>query len=158
MTNKGIIDNRYIARLSVYVLIINNGRLLMLKRHNTGCDDGNYTVPSGHVELNEHIALAAIREVKEEVNIDIELNSLKNICTMQRIDLKCSGYTYIDFFYLCRSYYRTPENNEIDKCSDVRWFKLNDLPLNIVGHVDTVIQYYLNDKRRSSNELLPIFV
>jgi 8-oxo-dGTP pyrophosphatase MutT (NUDIX family) len=38
---------------------------------------GKYDLPGGYVDLNERAEIAAIREVKEEINIDIQLHDLE---------------------------------------------------------------------------------
>lgn len=37
---------------------------------------GKWNIPSGHLEDDEFITSAAVREVKEEPNLDVELMSL----------------------------------------------------------------------------------
>ena len=44
---------------------------LLMKRKNTGSNDGEYELPGGHLEANEDIFDAMIREVKEELLIKI---------------------------------------------------------------------------------------
>ena len=54
---------------TVGVFIFNpSGDLLLLKSHKW---PGKYVVPGGHVELGERIEEAVIREVKEEVGLDV---------------------------------------------------------------------------------------
>lgn len=56
----GAIIYTYIQNEIHYLLILDN--------------NGNYGFPKGHLEENETDIDAAIREIKEEVNIDIELD------------------------------------------------------------------------------------
>ena len=51
-------------------VIINEGKVLLVK-HNKG----HWDFPKGHVEEGETEEQTAIREVKEETNIDVEINS-----------------------------------------------------------------------------------
>lgn len=50
-----------------------NGKILLVQQKKSG----NYGFPKGHILPNESEIEAAIREVKEETNVDIEINSEK---------------------------------------------------------------------------------
>ena len=62
---------RHQVRVAVYLFLIDRNKLFLIKRYNTGWKDGDYTLPSGHLEPNETIQSAMIREAKEEVGITI---------------------------------------------------------------------------------------
>ena len=50
-------------------IIINENKILVVKQKS-----GFYGFPKGHIEKNETEKITAIREVKEETNIDIEID------------------------------------------------------------------------------------
>lgn len=56
---------RHKLKVAVYVLLIKDDKILLARRSKTGWQDGNYTIPSGHLDPNETIATAAIRETQE---------------------------------------------------------------------------------------------
>jgi 8-oxo-dGTP pyrophosphatase MutT (NUDIX family) len=47
------------------------GECLFIRRFNTGWSDGYYSLPAGHIEANESPLRAVIREVKEEIGLDL---------------------------------------------------------------------------------------
>ena len=54
-----------------------NEEILLALRKNTGYNDGKYELPGGHVDENEDIMHAMVREAKEELNIDLKTEDLK---------------------------------------------------------------------------------
>src|SRR5689334_5507619 len=59
---------------TVEVLIVHNGKVLLRKHDKYGI----WLSVGGHIELDEDPNQAAIREVKEEVGLDIELVSVRS--------------------------------------------------------------------------------
>ncbi len=98
-------------------IVLHRGKVLMLKKYS-----GGYCFPKGRVEPGENYEKAAVREVKEETNIDANIinyvgqiqYSYRNPCTHENIDKKVywflmhaktffiiplnkEGYAYADF-------------------------------------------------------------
>ena len=63
------------VRPAAAVAIINDDRILMLKR----VDNGKWTMPGGTLELNESLVDCAIREVREESGLVIDQSLLNDI-------------------------------------------------------------------------------
>ena len=123
-----------------YLLITDNNNLLMFERTNTGYKDGEYAIPSGHIDLGETATTAAIRETKEEVGLDIKLQNLKHVHTCHRID--SNGRTYFDFYFHTEFQNGKPVNIEPQKHGPPQWFDLQNLPLNTMDYMLEVINYW----------------
>ena len=107
---------RYKSPIAVYIILRDyNKRILLMRRKNTGFHDGLWSLPSGHVEKNESIQTAIIREAKEEINIRIIKKNLKLKYIIHR---KSTIDTYIDCFFECNIWKNNVKNNEPQKCSD----------------------------------------
>ena len=114
-----------------HVLFIRNGETLLLRRYQTGWQDGNYSVVAGHVEAQETIAEAAIREAHEEAGVTIDPDDLELVHVVHRL----SDSERLSFFFLARTWQGEPFNAEPEKCDDMIWVNIDALPPNMVGYV-----------------------
>lgn len=111
---------------AVFVVLKNEkGEVLLQHRTNTGYMDGHYDASaSGHVEPDESIFDAAIRESEEELGIRIETADLELILTSQMN----ADRPYLNYVFSCNKWEGEPQIMEQQKCDDLSWFSLNDLP------------------------------
>ena len=130
---------RFKMPVSVQVIIFNkNEEVLLLKRKSTGFSDGLYGFIGGHVEKNEQVIDAAIREVKEEIGIDIKKENLLFKSVMNR---KVNENTeYIDFVFIAKEWQGNIINMEPEKCSELTWYQINNLPQNIIDFEKYLIE------------------
>jgi len=123
-------------KVAVYILLIKENKILLGRRFNTGWQDGNYGLPSGHLEENETMIHGLLRETKEETGVDVKSEDAKFVHVMHRKSI------YVDFFFIAKHWIGEPKVMEKDKCDDMQWFPLNDLPKNIVPSVKFAIENY----------------
>jgi 8-oxo-dGTP diphosphatase len=135
--------------VAVYLLLLREERVLMLRRHNTGYEDGNYSVIAGHVEQDERVTYALVREAAEEVGIRIETSALQFVHVMQRQGV--DGLVYVDFFFRAEHWEGQVQNGEPAKCDDLQWFPLAALPTNTIPYVREVLGM-LHNRRRGFSE------
>ena len=127
--------DRFLLRVAVYVALIKGNEILLARRCNTDFYDGFYNLPSGHLDGGEKASIAAIREAKEEVGVIISKNDLNLVHTMHRHRIANDGeYEYIDLIFQAKKWSNKPKNCERKWCDDLSWFKLNNLPKNIVPY------------------------
>src|SRR5579872_7299163 len=69
---------------AVYIFLIRDGKIFLVRRFNTGWADGQFTVPAGHIEENETPTAAAVREAREESGVEIEEKDLRAVGFMFR--------------------------------------------------------------------------
>ncbi|HLZ55533.1 MAG TPA: NUDIX domain-containing protein [Ktedonosporobacter sp.] len=67
-------------RLHAAAVVIDNGQILLIQRE----DFKVWALPGGQIEAGESVAQAAIREVREETGIEVELTSLVASTTHSR--------------------------------------------------------------------------
>ncbi len=129
---------------AVYLILKKEGKILLLRRYNTGFEDGNYGLISGHINGGELITHAMIREAKEEAGIDILPEDLRIVHVVHR---KCSGQAFerICFFLSASEWNGKISNMEPGKCDDIRWFPINNLPPNTIDYIRRAIDYSDNN-------------
>lgn len=118
----------------------NEEYILLMKRKNTGTNDGEYELPGGHLEANEDIFDAMIRETKEELLIDLKREDLKIIHILHHYNGE-----RINFIFET-SKKATPKIGEKDKCSELKWVKLNEIPNETTDKVKLIINNIVNNK------------
>ena len=123
-----------------YVALQRNGQVLLELRQNTGYRDGHWALVAGHVEPDESVAAAAVREAYEEVGVHVEVDALTPVTTVHRtlrgggpIEQRC------DFFFTASQWIGEPEIREPHKCADLRWWSLETLPDPMAPHEHAVL-------------------
>jgi 8-oxo-dGTP diphosphatase len=124
---------------SSYLFLIEDGKILLQRRFQTGFEDGNYGVPAGHLDGGETAREGCAREIKEEIGIMIEPDELEVVHVMHR---KGERDERIDFFMTTKQYSGEITNCEPHKCDDLSWFPLDELPENMVDYVKVAIEHY----------------
>ena len=127
---------------SAYLFLLKDNQILLQRRFNTGFEDGNYGVPAGHLDGGETAREGCAREIREEIGVTIKPEYLAVVHVMHRKAVKDER---IDFFMTASVYEGEIVNNEPDKCDDLSWFPLDNLPANMVEYVKVALQNYLKD-------------
>jgi ADP-ribose pyrophosphatase YjhB (NUDIX family) len=121
------------------LLLFKEGRVLLLRRQNTGYEDGNYSVIAGHVEPNETARAGMVREAKEEAGITVRPGELRLCHVVHRKAEK----ERVSFFFQAENWQGEPSNKEPHKCSELAWFNISSLPTNMVAYVRQAIEFTL---------------
>ncbi len=113
----------------------------MLLRANTGYMDGYWAVPAGHVEKDESVLAAALREVREEVGVEIEPDDLIPVTAMHRTGGNGQAIDErVDFFFTTTRWRGEPRLMEPGKAAGLAWFALGELPDPVVPHEARVLK------------------
>lgn len=130
-------------KVSAVCVIEDNGKFLFVKRAHTGMADGFYMLPGGHVDQGEAVLHATVRELKEELGIDVKEDDLE-------FKLVEPIHTHITFFFKVKKYTGTPKNMEPEKHDEVVFLSL-DHPLihpfskKELALIDQGISFFPND-------------
>lgn len=136
-------EHRHRVIPAVFLIFTKDDQILLLKRANTGYKDGFYSLPAGHVDGNEPAVVAACREAKEEVGVDIQPEELRLVHTMHE---QAEGHERINLGFEVLHYDGELTNIEPEKCSELRRVSMYDLPEDTVDQVKLFVQKYLANK------------
>ena len=124
-----IIQNeRYKLGSFVTLLLRRGSEIFLIRRFNTGCEDGMYGCAGGGLDANESVTQAIIREAKEELGIELKKEHLKIVHVVHR--KYTAGHDWIGFFIEASEWKGEPRNMEPHKCDHCGWFDINNLPAN----------------------------
>lgn len=130
-------DDRFKLIPSVYLLLEKGGKTLLMRRCNTGFEDGKYGLFAGHAEEEEKLTEALKREIKEEAGILLNTGSVALVHIMHR---NCGDHERIDFFFTATDWQGEITNMEPDKCDHFDWFPLDNLPKNTIDYIASAIK------------------
>lgn len=122
---------------AVHLLFYRNDQVLLLKRQNTGFEDGKWSVVAGRIDGGEEVKSAAIREAKEEAGVDILTKDLEIVGVVHR---KNNSSEWIDFYLKVQEWEGNITNVEPYKCEELKWFNRNDLPENMIGYIKKAVE------------------
>lgn len=126
--------------VTVHLFFFRADQILLLRRFNTGYRDGEYSVPAGHLDGDETVIEAAIREASEEVGIQLKSDDIVFSSVMHRQE----DEERVDFFVDVKAWQSEPFNNEPDKCDELIWVDFESLPENTIPYVRRAISNHFD--------------
>ncbi len=123
---------RFRIYIASFLILTKDKKILLQRRTNTGYEDGNYSLVSGHMEGGETAVQSIIREAKEEIGITLKPNDLQVVHVLHRLS---SDREYINVFLKTDRWEGEIINAEPEKCDDLRWFLPDELPENMIRGV-----------------------
>lgn len=127
--------------IGVGALIFNEeGKLLLSLRGKKAKNEvGKWEIPGGSVEFGETIEEGIKREVKEELDVEIEVKEMLQLCDHIIPD---ENQHWVSPTYICELKSGTPQIMEPEKCEKLGWFSIEEaekLPLSIVTKQDIAV-------------------
>ncbi len=138
-------------KVGVGIMILNNnGEVLLGKRHDDAekassdlHGEGTWTMPGGKLDFHETLIEGVIREVAEEIGVDIPKKNLEVLCVQD--DMVPDNH-YVTVGFICRNFANEPKVMEPEEITEWKWYNLNNLPEKIYPPSAKMIKAYLNKK------------
>lgn len=123
--------------LAAHVFLTNpEGQVLLMRRAGSGYADGMLGLPAGHVDLGETPTACVVREVREELGVELDPETLSPGGTMFR----CSQEPRVDIFFTTSTWTGTPVIGEPHKCTEIVWATPENLPPDALDFIGTAWQ------------------
>ena len=134
-----ITDHKNLLFVASIALIDANDQILIAKRPDKKHLSGFWEFPGGKVEKGESPEYALIREVKEELNIDI---NNKCIAPLTFSEFNYKKFHLLLLLYVCRRWEGEPMSMEKN---EIKWVKANTLRQYKMPPADDSLIYSLQD-------------
>ena len=134
-----ITDHKNLVIVASIAIIDANDQILIAKRPNKKHLSGFWEFPGGKVEKGESPENALVREVKEELNIDIDN---KCIAPLTFSEFNYEKFHLLLLLYVCRRWEGEPMSMEKN---EIKWVKVNTLRQYKMPPADDSLIYSLQD-------------
>lgn len=134
-------STRFSVVPAAYVYLRRDDQVLLQRRQNTGYMDGMWVAgAAGHIELGETAADTAVREAGEELGVQLRSAALRPVTIMQRTDRTANPREQrADWFFTVTAWSGEPAAMEKNKCAEISWFSLANLPDSIPEYERVVL-------------------
>jgi 8-oxo-dGTP pyrophosphatase MutT (NUDIX family) len=126
------VERRFRCPIAVHLVLVERGRVLLLRRTNTGYADGQDSLVAGCCDGDEPATQAMIREAREEAGITLHPEDLRMATIFHR---SAPNWESIVLFFVAERYEGTITNMEPHKHDALRFVPLTDLPTTLVPYV-----------------------
>ena len=110
------------------ILTSSEDEYFLLRRANTGWEDGTFTVPAGHIEPMESPRKAGIRELYEETGVVASEKDLKFCHVLFNKSMDGTDTERVNIFFTLTQYTGIPSVAEPEKASEGGWYHKDSLP------------------------------
>jgi 8-oxo-dGTP pyrophosphatase MutT (NUDIX family) len=129
---------RLVVPVAVHLFLVRGDEVLLLRRANTGYEDGKYSVIAGHLDGGETVIAAATREAREEAGIALDPAGVRVVGVMHRR----ANDERIDFFVVAEAWAGEVANCEPHKCDELAWFPIDAPPEDTIPYVRRGLENY----------------
>ncbi|MAS23574.1 MAG: hypothetical protein CMA44_05205 [Euryarchaeota archaeon] len=126
---------RSMHRVVAKVILINSQNEIAMAKVKRGFFSGHWTLPGGFVDYAEHPVEGAVREVKEELGVSVEIDQKDIVQIAERI-FTSEGIQFLSFTYKCYIEGEVQFNPKADEIEEARWFSMQQALANAASLFD----------------------
>lgn len=126
--DKDMAHDQNLLHNEVAAFIINNkGQVLLQKRSaNKRFNPNKWALCAGHVEAHENLESAMLREIKEEIGLDVSKSDLHQLGDKEII-LEKSNSCVMYFYYVVANKKESDFTIQKEELSEAKWFSLEEI-------------------------------
>ena len=128
--------------IDVHIILRDGDKILLSQRGGPYCH-GQWHAPSGKLDPDEPLTVAAVREAHEEAGVIIDPDHLRLVHTVHHRQ-GTDASDRIGFFFEATRWQGEPVNREPDKCLRLQWFAVHDLPNDLIPYPAAGLGAYLD--------------
>lgn len=128
-----------VVRVGVGVLVVDSSGKILFGKRKSKLGENTFSLPGGHLEIGESIEECALRELKEETDLDgenPEIFSLSN-------DVYPDKH-YITIGVLVKNFKGEVKLMEKDKCEGWEWYESDKLPSPLFSPSRVMVENFLS--------------
>lgn len=118
-------EKEKIPKVGVGAVILDENKRILLVLRKKSPEAGYWSLPGGKVEYMETVENAVIREIKEELGIDIEIERL--LCVTNHI-VQSENVHWVAPTFVAHIINGNVQNREPHALQEVQWFPIDDIP------------------------------
>ena len=136
--------NRRLTRVAVYLIGMQDDKILLAKRKNVEHMNGYWSLVAGHVYEGESSTQAMIREAHEECELTLTEKDLQLIGAMHQ---SSPPFDYINFIFFADLSNHNPTNLETQKCEALEFYCIKNLPSPMAHYILDIIEKSTSEKK-----------
>ena len=126
---------RSMHRVVAKVILVNSNHEIAMAKVKRGFFTGHWTLPGGFVDYAEHPVEGAVREVKEELGLKVNIDPNDIVQIAERI-FTSEGIQFLSFTYKCKVDGEVTFNPKADEIEEARWFSMDQALANAASLFD----------------------
>jgi ADP-ribose pyrophosphatase YjhB (NUDIX family) len=126
---------RSMHRVVAKVILVNSNHEIAMAKVKRGFFTGHWTLPGGFVDYAEHPVEGAVREVKEELGLKVNIDPNDIVQIAERI-FTSEGIQFLSFTYKCKVDGEATFNPKADEIEEARWFSMDQALANAASLFD----------------------
>lgn len=136
-------DRPYISANAVIIKTIKNKEYILLGKRKNVAGHNQYFIPGGHIKTGEKIFDSLKREVKEETDLDVEINQIlwidENFEVLHHINIYLKG--------ILQNLNQKPKNLEPERCYGWDFYPIDNPPKPLWQTLGQFLKEYQERKR-----------
>jgi 8-oxo-dGTP diphosphatase len=128
-------SDRFRLPAAVYGVLLRDQQVLLMRRAGSGYRDGQLGLPAGHLDGDEDVVSALLRELREELGVLVERPDVGLAVVVHSRAEDDTDSDYLHLFFRVSAWTGEPVIAEPDRCTQLVWADPGRLPRDVIDYV-----------------------